>query len=104
MNAMRLGRGQGAVWASRLGLRARVEELEARLLLAVDTNAVENAKQGSPPSEWQVAGVGYTRLQGFATDMSVNQGVPVSFKVDDKTLSSYHIDIYRLGYYGGLGA
>ena len=42
-------------------------------------------------------------IQGFASPISVNQGDTVNFKI--KTDSPlYHIDIYRLGYYGGAGA
>ena len=42
-------------------------------------------------------------IQGFATQMSVNVGQTVNFKI--KTPASYyHIDILRLGYYGGDGA
>ena len=52
---------------------------------------------------WDVAGAGDPSIQGFATDISVNTGEPVSFKVKT-TASSYNIDIYRLGYYGGAGA
>ena len=42
-------------------------------------------------------------LQGFATDISVNRGGTVFFKVKTDA-SSYRFDIYRMGYYGGLGA
>ena len=42
-------------------------------------------------------------IQGFATDISVNRGETVSFKVDTSA-ADYRFDIYRLGYYGGLGA
>jgi hypothetical protein len=35
--------------------------------------------------------------------MSVNKGDSISFKVDSDT-SNIHINIYRLGYYGGDGA
>ena len=39
----------------------------------------ENSKPGTPPSEWDVSGVGQTtRIQGFATDISVNQGETVA--------------------------
>src|SRR5262245_62240670 len=42
-------------------------------------------------------------IQGFATDISVNRGETVHFKI--KTDSThYHLDIYRVGYYAGLGA
>jgi hypothetical protein len=64
--------------------------------------ACENSKPGTPPSQWDVSGVGDPSIQGFATKMSVNVGQPISFKVD--TSASYHIDILRLGYYGGDGA
>jgi hypothetical protein len=42
-------------------------------------------------------------IQGFATDISVNVGQTIVFKINTNA-SSYHIDIYRLGYYGGDGA
>src|SRR5947208_9519564 len=63
----------------------------------------ENSKPGSPPSEWNVDGAGDSTIQGFASDISVNRGQTVSFKIKT-TASAYLIDIYRLGYYGGDGA
>ncbi len=62
----------------------------------------ENAKAGSPPSEWDIDGAGDGTVQGFATDMSVNAGSTVNFKVQAE--AAYTISIYRLGYYGGNGA
>src|SRR5206468_12886216 len=42
-------------------------------------------------------------IQGFASELSVNKGETVFFKI--KTASTnYRLDIYRLGYYGGAGA
>ncbi len=64
---------------------------------------VENCQTGSPRSEWDVSGIGDSTIQGFATDMSVNRGATVSFKVSTPA-TSYRIDIYRMGYYGGDGA
>ena len=52
---------------------------------------------------WDVSGSGDASIQGFATDISVNKGQPVSFKIKT-TAANYTIDIYRLGYYGGAGA
>lgn len=68
-------------------------------------NAVvcENSKTGSPPSEWDINGAGDDSIQGFATDISVNAGQPIRFKVDTKALN-YTIAIYRTGWYGGNGA
>ncbi len=63
----------------------------------------ENSKQGNPPSEWELEGAGDPSIQGFATDISVNQGDTVHFKIKTPA-TAYHLDIYRLGYYGGDGA
>jgi hypothetical protein len=57
----------------------------------------------TPQSVWDINGAGDDTLQGFSTDVSVNAGSSVGFKIDT-TLASYTIDIYRLGYYGGNGA
>lgn len=63
----------------------------------------ENSKQGSPQSEWDVVGAGSSTIVGFATDISVDQGGTIDFKVSTPA-SDYRLDVYRLGYYGGLGA
>ncbi|KAA0271696.1 MAG: DUF4082 domain-containing protein [Acidobacteria bacterium] len=63
----------------------------------------ENSKPGSPPSEWDVSGAGSASIQGFATDISVDIGETVDFKVDTDA-DDYRLDIYRMGYYGGDGA
>src|SRR5688572_24829626 len=63
----------------------------------------ENWKPGNPASEWEIVSSGDPTIQGFATDISVDQGQTVTFKVSTPA-SAYRLDIYRLGYYGGLGA
>src|SRR5579872_5601905 len=67
----------------------------------------ENSKPGAPPTTWQIPWqmglAGDPSIQGFATDISVNHGQTVSFKILT-TAGSYRLDIYRLGYYGGNGA
>ena len=63
----------------------------------------ENALPGAPSSQWNVNGAGASSLQGFTTDISVNAGETVHFKVDT-TAITFNMDIYRMGYYGGLGA
>jgi hypothetical protein len=65
--------------------------------------ACENTKTGSDPDNWEVDGEGSSTIQGFATSQSVNVGETESFKIKSTT-SAFHIDIYRLGYYGGAGA
>src|SRR6476660_917655 len=64
---------------------------------------VENCQTGIPRSEWDISGAGDTSIQGFATNMSVNRGTTVSFKISTPA-TAYRIDIYRMGYYGGDGA
>jgi hypothetical protein len=70
---------------------------------APNPNVCENALPGDPPSDWEVEGVGSSTIQGYATSMSVNVGETESFKIDTPS-TKYHIDILRLGYYGGDGA
>src|SRR5262245_61020474 len=63
----------------------------------------ENLLAGNPPSEWEVTGGGDASIQGFTTEISVNRGQTVNFKIDTDS-TSYRLDIYRMGYYGGMGA
>jgi hypothetical protein len=65
--------------------------------------ACENSQPGDPTSDWQVQGIGDAAIQGYATSMSVNVGQTESFKIKTPS-TNYHIDILRLGYYGGTGA
>src|SRR5215510_810108 len=69
------------------------------------TNPVvcENTKQGAPASQWDISGAGDANIQGFATDISVNRGETVRFKIQTDS-NNYRLDIYRIGYYGGSGA
>ena len=69
----------------------------------VSVIACENSLPGDPPSDWQVSGAGDPTIKGFATSMSVNVGQTEYFKIDTPA-TSYHIDILRLGWYGGDGA
>ncbi len=69
----------------------------------VNKIVAENCKPGNPSTEWDINGNGDESIQGFATDISYNVGETARFKV--KTDSArYRIDIYRTGYYNGLGA
>ena len=67
--------------------------------------ACENALTGTPQSQWDLTNpnAGDASIQGFATDISVNKGDTVTFKVNTNAVN-YRIDIYRLGYYQGNGA
>jgi WD40 repeat protein len=63
----------------------------------------ENCLPGNPASEWDISGAGDPSIQGFATNISVNEGDTVDFKIDTDA-TAYRLDIYRMGYYGGMGA
>ncbi|MET4290655.1 VCBS repeat-containing protein [Bradyrhizobium sp. LB8.2] len=73
---------------------------------ATNPIVLENQKQGTPQSIWQIdAGADSTKIQGFTTEISTDIGGTVQFKINNQTgAPNYHIDIYRLGYYGGNGA
>ncbi|WP_326823981.1 DUF4082 domain-containing protein [Streptosporangium sp. NBC_01756] len=64
---------------------------------------LENSLPGNPPSEWDIPGAGSSGIQGYGTTMSVNKGGTIQFKVDTDS-TDYRVDIYRTGYYGGMGA
>jgi hypothetical protein len=79
----------------------------ATLPIACTLSAVacENQLPGNPSGEWDFPGVGSTMINGFSTDISVNVGGTVRFKIDQEApVSPYTIDIYRMGYYQGNGA
>ena len=63
----------------------------------------ENQQPGTDPAVWDISGAGDPTIQGFATDISVNAGSHIDFKIDTNA-SNYKIDIYRTGWYQGLGA
>jgi hypothetical protein len=63
----------------------------------------ENCKPGNPSTEWDINGVGDQTIVGYATDISFNVGETARFKVNTDS-ARYRIDVYRTGWYGGLGA
>jgi hypothetical protein len=74
-------------------------------LFAQNSIATENALAGNPSSEWEIIGAGDPTIQGFATQMSVNKGSTINFKIDiTGTDKNFSIKIYRIGYYQGNGA
>ena len=74
---------------------------------ASPANAIEaeNCLPGNPWTQWDIpsADMGDPTIQGFGTDISVNQGGTIGFKIDTPA-AAYTIDIYRMGWYGGQGA
>ncbi|HQC93540.1 MAG TPA: DUF4082 domain-containing protein, partial [Microbacteriaceae bacterium] len=69
----------------------------------VNAIVCENQQPGTDPDVWDIDGAGDPSIQGFATDISVNAGSRIDFKIDTDA-SNYTIDIYRTGWYQGLGA
>ncbi len=65
--------------------------------------ACENEREGTPGKPWAVVGAGDPAIQGYATQMSVNRGETISFKIKTSA-TAYHVDVYRLGYYAGTGS
>ena len=73
-------------------------------------NAIEaeNCLTGTPQSTWDIGtpptnGTGDPTIQGFGDNISVNVGQTIHFKIKTNA-NSYHLDIYRMGYYQGNGA
>ncbi|WP_063770895.1 DUF4082 domain-containing protein [Streptacidiphilus neutrinimicus] len=101
----------------RIGLLALLATLAALLLpLTVGTAAhavtdpcgtgsnpivCENSKPGTPMSDWFSPNA-WGDIQGFSAQESVTPGSTIQFKIQSPV--SYHVEIYRLGYYGGDGA
>jgi hypothetical protein len=73
----------------------------------------ENSLPGTPPFVWDIpdAGqggypigpykIGDISINGFTNWISYQAGDTVQFKIASNRLGPYHIDIYRLGWYGG---
>jgi hypothetical protein len=70
--------------------------------VAANSIQVENAKAGS--AEWMLTNPGYASsvIEGYASLTSVNRGGQILLFVNTRE-SRYTIDIFRMGYYGGLG-
>jgi hypothetical protein len=85
------GRGSGLV---------EVLAQTANCLSPANAIVAENCLAGD--TDWDIT-ENDPDIQGFATDISVNTGETVTFKINTDA-TEYRIDIYRLGYYGGDGA
>ncbi len=93
--------------------RAHLAAIAASLLAGLGPGAreafgqnaivLENQLPGNPASEWDVAGGGDASIAGFAADISYAPGETVDFKIDTAA-TDYRLDVYRLGWYAGLGA
>ncbi|WP_374828237.1 N,N-dimethylformamidase beta subunit family domain-containing protein, partial [Mycoplana dimorpha] len=93
----------GSVTTQPVGTQRALTQGLAAAAAATNLIVLENQKQGNPESEWGISGAGSSNIEGFATDISVDNGKTISFKINTNS-ANYRIDIYRLGYYGGSGA
>jgi hypothetical protein len=86
-------------------LVATVPPAQAATGCAAAANPItcENALTGTSPSVWDIQGAGDDSIQGFSTDISVGAGGTMGFKVDTDA-DDYSIEVYRTGWYQGLGA
>jgi hypothetical protein len=87
----------------KLPLLAAIIFFATSSLVAQNYIVAENAKPGTPELEWDIIGKGDLSIQGFATQMSVNKGQKITFKIKTDA-DDYSIEIYRIGYYQGNGA
>ncbi len=63
---------------------------------------VREREPGTDPEIWDIDGAGDPDIQGFATEISVNRGARIDFKIDTAA-DVVQIDIYRTGWYQRLG-
>jgi hypothetical protein len=77
----------------------------APLVFSATTNAIqrENSLPGTPGWDDFTAASAQDALSGFGSAISVNAGSSIDFYVTT-TAASFTIDIYRTGYYQGIGA
>jgi hypothetical protein len=88
-----------------LGSAANTTSMETPVSGGTTVIARENARPGS--SNWHIPGgrEAKNHLQAYASATSVAPGMPLTFYVSTlQTGTRYWIEIYRMGWYGGLGA
>jgi N,N-dimethylformamidase beta subunit-like, C-terminal len=64
----------------------------------------ENALGGTQPSAWLQPATPPTSIEGWASEVSVLPGEQVHLHVSTRDGDRYTVELYRLGWYGGLGA
>src|SRR5438874_7438870 len=64
----------------------------------------ENSLSGSDPASWLQPAYPPTSIEGYASEVSVLPGGTVHLHVSTNDGDRYRVEIYRLGWYGGLGA
>jgi len=76
------------------------------LASAADSNPIVIENQQPGTSAWQISRVGSDavgQIKGYASATSVNKGQNITFYVSVNPEQPYTIDVYRMGWYQGLG-
>lgn len=75
---------------------------------ALNPVVAENARPGT--DAWQLGRLGFLtsdakvrQVEGYASATSVNKGEPIAFQVSVNLAQTVTANIYRMGWYGGLG-
>src|SRR5499426_287757 len=72
------------------------------LLAAAASIAIENQKPGT--ADWEIRAPALAReIEGYASKTSVNRGDSIDLFVSTRD-PRYTIDVFRMGWYGGVGA
>src|SRR5215212_7948560 len=85
---------------------AEVVPLLAAAALAAGPSPIpgENALGGTQPSEWLPPANPATAIEGWASAVGVLPGQQVQLHVSTNDGDRYRVELYRLGWYGSLGA
>lgn len=82
----------------------RASPASASCTAPVNPIEAENCLPGDPASQWDISPKsGNSTIEGFAADISYDRGQTAQFKIKT-TAPSIRIDVYRMGWYNGLGA
>jgi len=96
-----------AIWLVQIVLHGVCLLVAGGVASAQNPIVIENNQTGT--SAWQIpwGGVGSDavgQIKGYASAVSVNKGQNITFNVSVNVAQTYTIDVYRMGWYQGLGA
>jgi hypothetical protein len=71
-------------------------------VFALNPIQIENSKPGTP--DWILTKPHqYIEIEGYASATSINRGGSISFFVRNLVSTSYTLEVFRVGWYGGMG-
>ena len=92
------------------GLVAMLGVATAPATVAAQGNPIVVENQQAGTNAWdllnqnvQIATDSIGQIKGYASATSVNKGGNITFRISVNTPQTYTIDVYRIGWYGGLG-